>query len=306
MADIPQDGRAESVSEDLPCVRCGYNLRTLAWTGRCPECGVDIIESSLPQRGFLFSSRQEANSVRAGLAILVVSTLIPTLAIIMIRLAAMNYHQFPSQLWWRVLFRMYYYATDSMLYPLEVVAIGFIAFSGSSRRTARRPRVAAVAFSTALAAFLSGLAFFWIWPAQHGFGHMQPYPPGFARVVVSLLGLCRPLSLVLLWLYLVRCMPEPTSLGTKILRVLALLGVISLGYQHIVLWVWDRWLLWMDHGWKASSFWDQLGATVPQVCLSLPGWRDEDFTTACWLVALLPLWLFVRKLNSRPRVGGSV
>lgn len=27
---------------DLPCVRCGYNLRTLSAAGRCPECGLAV------------------------------------------------------------------------------------------------------------------------------------------------------------------------------------------------------------------------------------------------------------------------
>ena len=30
------------VDRDLPCVRCGYNLRTLTAEGRCPECGAAV------------------------------------------------------------------------------------------------------------------------------------------------------------------------------------------------------------------------------------------------------------------------
>ena len=33
---------AQVLEEDTPCRRCGYNLRGLATTGLCPECGTAI------------------------------------------------------------------------------------------------------------------------------------------------------------------------------------------------------------------------------------------------------------------------
>lgn len=30
------------VDRDMSCVRCGYNLRMLQQTGRCPECGTPV------------------------------------------------------------------------------------------------------------------------------------------------------------------------------------------------------------------------------------------------------------------------
>lgn len=35
----------DRVAVDLPCLHCGYNLRTLASEGRCPECGHPVMES---------------------------------------------------------------------------------------------------------------------------------------------------------------------------------------------------------------------------------------------------------------------
>lgn len=35
----------DSINFDLACVRCGYNLRGLLRTGRCPECGRDVVWS---------------------------------------------------------------------------------------------------------------------------------------------------------------------------------------------------------------------------------------------------------------------
>jgi len=34
-----------NVTFDLPCVSCGYNLKTLGWDARCPECSAQVAES---------------------------------------------------------------------------------------------------------------------------------------------------------------------------------------------------------------------------------------------------------------------
>ena len=39
-----------SICQDLPCVQCGYNLRTLQPMGRCPECGTQILRSMRNRR----------------------------------------------------------------------------------------------------------------------------------------------------------------------------------------------------------------------------------------------------------------
>ncbi|MHC4992749.1 MAG: hypothetical protein ACYTGC_17395, partial [Planctomycetota bacterium] len=43
----PQDEstRCEPVGDDVRCVGCGYDLRGLSRTGRCPECGAEIVRS---------------------------------------------------------------------------------------------------------------------------------------------------------------------------------------------------------------------------------------------------------------------
>lgn len=42
MTDMPTAKPESAIDRDLPCVRCGYNLRTLALDGLCPECGTRV------------------------------------------------------------------------------------------------------------------------------------------------------------------------------------------------------------------------------------------------------------------------
>ena len=45
-AKKPSESQEQCASpEDLPCIRCGYNLRELSPDGRCPECGTPIHRS---------------------------------------------------------------------------------------------------------------------------------------------------------------------------------------------------------------------------------------------------------------------
>lgn len=55
---IPRDAQ---IADDLSCVGCGYNLRGVAASGRCPECGSDV-EKSLY---VLAKPRQVAAGLRA-------------------------------------------------------------------------------------------------------------------------------------------------------------------------------------------------------------------------------------------------
>ncbi len=52
-----EPARAASLTTDVPCVQCGYNLRGLPEGGRCPECGTPIARSL---RGNLLSTADPA------------------------------------------------------------------------------------------------------------------------------------------------------------------------------------------------------------------------------------------------------
>ena len=36
---------APTIDGDLPCLECGYNLRSLGCDGQCPECGLEVAET---------------------------------------------------------------------------------------------------------------------------------------------------------------------------------------------------------------------------------------------------------------------
>ncbi len=61
--DLDSTGR---LAGDLPCIRCGYNLKTLLPDGICPECGLSIDQSI--RRGLLrYSDPQWVARIAAGM-----------------------------------------------------------------------------------------------------------------------------------------------------------------------------------------------------------------------------------------------
>lgn len=41
-SQLVTQGSSQTIEQDMACVRCAYNLRTLAKTGLCPECGLEV------------------------------------------------------------------------------------------------------------------------------------------------------------------------------------------------------------------------------------------------------------------------
>lgn len=59
-----------TVAEDIPCRRCGYNLRGLQSTGQCPECGAEVALSVLGDR-LRFSDPQWVAKVGRGCRLII-------------------------------------------------------------------------------------------------------------------------------------------------------------------------------------------------------------------------------------------
>jgi hypothetical protein len=66
-----------SIGENVPCERCGYNLRGLTVPGRCPECGTDLEPSvqtyQLRWRELLPPDPVWAGKIRAGVMLAIVA-----------------------------------------------------------------------------------------------------------------------------------------------------------------------------------------------------------------------------------------
>lgn len=70
------DDGVHRLRQDLPCVGCGYNLRTLPHSGICPECGRPVSDST--RKGVLVAPREVLLTIRMGAKVL---ALLPLLAI---------------------------------------------------------------------------------------------------------------------------------------------------------------------------------------------------------------------------------
>ena len=57
------------VGIDLPCIGCGYNLRSLPMSGRCPECN-SAIESALHHGWLMFADPQWLKRLRGGVTLI--------------------------------------------------------------------------------------------------------------------------------------------------------------------------------------------------------------------------------------------
>jgi hypothetical protein len=65
--------RSPVIDTDLPCVRCGYNLRTLDRKGHCPECGLPVL-LSIGGDSLAHASPRWLCTVQRGLDMMIGST----------------------------------------------------------------------------------------------------------------------------------------------------------------------------------------------------------------------------------------
>ncbi len=59
---------AAQVTTDLPCISCGYNLRTLLFLGSCPECGQPVAKTA--RHALVYADVEWLRTLRRGAAIL--------------------------------------------------------------------------------------------------------------------------------------------------------------------------------------------------------------------------------------------
>lgn len=296
MAGDPETFRDDQyVTSDLLCVRCGYNLRTLAWDSVCPECHVAVNQSVLPA-GFRFNARREAYHLRRGLLFLVISVLVAAIADVGLTVAMRYVMQLPSDAW-----RMaaldghgYAYRTANVL---TFLAIWFVAwpYRHSADLLGRRLRVATIVVATI--GLLTQIAF-WTLLSRSGPGALDD-PPLPILVVARIIGLCTPVSLILLWFCLLARV-DPSAM--PMLRISV---CVSLGFCILASLEWIMHTICSIGLTSSLSEGGNVASPGPrafwlQWCF-LSMWWHKYIGAACWAAMLLVTWMFVRRLDSALR-----
>ena len=263
---------AAHVTVDLECVRCGYNLRTLAWSGRCPECARAVADSALPT-GFTFASRRRAQRAIRGVHVLVVSILLQVLIVIQLTAVMRCCLLLPK---WVVLASVRIWGSgDFVVRAVELVAIALIVW----RPTVRSGRVAGVVGWAALGAGAMGLlcdtsaALWW-----------SPFTTGLAAHLMFVGMAWFPLiSLLALYLYLWLSIDRRAHARLWVVASMSLLVLLSILYD----------------GTLGGSY---LGIE-PNSGFAAPGaspWM-RALSSACWIVILVGCWYYVRTLSAALR-----
>src|SRR5262245_32299566 len=83
----PNVDAAGTVTADSPCRKCGYNLRGLSVSGRCPECGTPV---GLSVHGDLlrFSNPRWVRGLQRGVRLIIAALAVAIFGMIAIALAA--------------------------------------------------------------------------------------------------------------------------------------------------------------------------------------------------------------------------
>lgn len=71
----PAASASESIDRDCPCVRCGYNLRSLKRRTLCPECGAPV-ERSMGESRLCFADPAWLRRLRSGVRLMLASVVL--------------------------------------------------------------------------------------------------------------------------------------------------------------------------------------------------------------------------------------
>lgn len=303
MSDSMSPTDSATVPTDLTCLSCGYNLRTLAWDGLCPECGRPVRDSVLPAN-LCFASYRGIRRTRLGLAIWIVSLAVPAIGTIIFTTAILSAPWFWDELGQkgslaRTLFLAANYAwsySSSVACLLQAVAIILVTAPLAPGRERFKPRLA---FAAAGLALLSGCGVAFSFLASW-FGLVLPNPQAVALLIGPIADAGFALSLLLAWVYL-RARLDPRRcrllrLTMQLCLVAPVLVLVGNGL-HIVVTLTDLWM-WATPG----QFADELRWWS--------GLRDISMTWAkyggasCRILMLLVLWAYVRVLNASLRRRG--
>jgi hypothetical protein len=243
--------------------------------------------------GFMVHGRREAYRLRTGLALLIISVLLATLATILYTAFFRYFLQLPPGVArpWTA-----WHAWDYSLrasYLLELLAIWLIAWPCWGPAGHSRGRLRLATIIVAAIAFLVHLADWTTLLPQRGSGVLGS-PPPLLLATVLILSLCRPISLILLWLCLLARVDRSASPGLWA-ATCALVAAPSLALPgHIMRVVYEVCAAFNGWPWNVLPYWDPL--------LTWASWWHKHVDPACWIVMLLVVWMLLRKLDSALRL----
>jgi hypothetical protein len=142
----PSSDHTARVETDLPCAKCGYNLRTLAWDGKCPECSAPVLQSA-PPVGFRFASQRSESRARRGIGLLALAFLIDMLGTAAMTLAMRLTFVAPPIVHWVALYMWVYAGLPASIAMLLAIVLTTQPFASRSDRFKLRLAYAATALA---------------------------------------------------------------------------------------------------------------------------------------------------------------
>lgn len=281
------------VSEYLPCIGCGYDLRTLLWRATCPECGT-IVERSRPPEGFRVGSALAAKHIRRGLGLLAISILVQVSADIMFTAAMRYWFQIPSAAIRLVGVRAPTYLSFSARLIEFAAIVCLLCLFGRSRLPFRRGLRLSALVLAALGLFVNTAAIV----VGEAWG-VSPKPAVMPLIVAAhILLLGRPISLVLVWVYLSSLVDSRTwrrlrrasrvAIVASVITFAGGVGRAAYGVASDILWGPTGASQFVGTEWR-SVIWD-LGR--------LTRWWHQHIGAACLIVMLVAVWIYIRGLDS--------
>lgn len=310
MAEVTTTTVGEAqVAGDLACIGCGYNLRTLAWSGVCPECARAVRDSEAPA-GIDFRTWRGVCWTRRGIGLMALAVLLPLLAHFLFLIltlwmlpatwdAMRNGASWPAWIY-RTSGRLLgdSSAAGAVLVAAGVVAIALPHFARHSRAKVRVARTAAVLAIVGAVAILS------VHLAWRLFG-LPPWMVRSSQLIGEGSLIVLGVATVAAWIVLARRVLQPNPTLAAWLWALVVPAVFNL-FAHVVgiIMIADA----RSASWSVASF-----LTIPAT--SQPGWlvalgRGRAYWDAAQpgmkLLALLGLWTYARVLSAAPHAQGRV
>jgi hypothetical protein len=287
----------EIVDSDLHCAGCGYNLRTLTFSGRCPECG-EPVAMSLRSTAFRFRNPATPKRVRNGITLFIAGVLLSAVLTLVLTGVMRLAYVIPDSLCRAVSWSLSY----SFIVAQWLVMLGLIVATWPFGRRGDRfvwPLGVVVSMAIVMSAAPS-VARFARWCLTGDGGPFSMGVPGMIANAVA--GCAHFLAPTLAWVYLLA--------RVRYVRNRALwLVMLSTVFVHFVLFASS--VSSFVTVLQATRYVSVSGGTVQYMgpalrnmtlgsVLGMSGYRISAYAS---LITVAALWLYVRKLN---RVGDDV